>query len=175
MGNSAKRDAKKIAKAERQRHALELRKQGFTYEAIGLALICSTSNAHKLVREGIEAIPAEAAKDVRSLELARLDKMQEGLWDGAKRSNVKQVFAVLAIMERRARYLGLDKQTEGGGGEIERGLATAEAKMAERIARLAEAWREEAEAKTAAPQAAGGPGATSAPRGASRWGGAAAK
>jgi hypothetical protein len=110
VGNSVQRTKRAVAQAERQRGALELRKQGFTYEAIARALEISVSGAHKLVREAIKAIPAEAANDVRSLELARLDRMMEGLWEQAKKGEPRAVAAVVRLMERRAAYLGLDRQ-----------------------------------------------------------------
>ena len=45
---------------------------------------------------------------VRSLELARLDEMLLGLWGKASRGELQSVDRVLKILERRARYLGLD-------------------------------------------------------------------
>lgn len=127
-------------KAERSRHALELRKQGFTYEAIGRTLSMSTANAHKTVRLAIEAIPLEAASQVRQLELERLDKMLAALWEEAIKGHPKAVAGVVRIMERRAAYLGLDKQAPGAS-QTERELAAAEVRISDRLTRLAEVRR----------------------------------
>jgi hypothetical protein len=42
------------------------------------------------------------------MELHRLDQMLLGLWRDAVSGNVKAVGTALRIMDRRARYLGLD-------------------------------------------------------------------
>ena len=46
--------------------------------------------------------------EVLGEELDRLDKMLQGLWSEARRGNYHSIDRVLRIMERRARYLGLD-------------------------------------------------------------------
>jgi orotate phosphoribosyltransferase-like protein len=99
---------------EHRREALELRKQGMTYAQIGVGLQCSTSNAHKLVTTAIAEIPREAALDVRELELARLDVMQDALWLQVLKGDAVAIRAVIRIMQRRAAMLGLDapRQTE---------------------------------------------------------------
>jgi len=45
---------------------------------------------------------------VRALELERCDRLQAAVWPAATQGDVAAVAAVLRIMERRARYLGLD-------------------------------------------------------------------
>lgn len=76
----------------------ESRRQGFTYQQIADNMEISVSTAHRYVRDGIVGIPAENAEAVRTLELDRLDLMQQ------------QCFALFI---RRARYLGLYQEQAG--------------------------------------------------------------
>lgn len=109
MGNSSRRESRKIERAELQRQALELRKAGANYEQIANQLqLSNKSVAWKLVKAGIKAIVEEPAQDVLKLELDRLDVMLLGCWSKAKAGEEKAVDRVLRIMERRASYLGLD-------------------------------------------------------------------
>lgn len=109
MGNSSRRESRKIERAELQRQALELRKAGANYEQIANQLhLANKSVAWKLVKAGIKAIVEEPAQDVLKLELDRLDVMLLGCWSKAKAGEEKAVDRVLRIMERRASYLGLD-------------------------------------------------------------------
>ncbi|MGA7121197.1 MAG: hypothetical protein WBY94_13920 [Polyangiaceae bacterium] len=124
MGNSVKRDIASAKMQEQRRSALELRKRGLTYpqnaKAMGLAL----SNAPKAVQQAIADIPKELAEDVRLLELERLDRMLAGMWPKAVAGDPKAVAAAVKIMDRRAKYLGIDapvrtELTGKDGGPIE--------------------------------------------------------
>lgn len=94
--------------AEQRDHMLDLRKQGMTHREIGKAVNRSVSTVHKAIDEAIAAIPFENAEQVRHIELERVDKMLEGIWDSATTGDPKAVVAVVKLMERRAKYLGLD-------------------------------------------------------------------
>lgn len=109
MGNSAKRDSRQAELAERRRKALELRKSGATYDQIANALhYTDRSNAAKDVKRAILEIIEEPAKDVLSLELARLDALLLGVWQKAKTGDVAALDRAIKIMDRRSAYLGLD-------------------------------------------------------------------
>lgn len=120
MGNTAKKDARRMDTAERQRRACELRRSGATYEQIGRALGKDKNNVRKDVLNAIAAIPREAAEEVLQLELLRLDGLWLGVWPKAKTGDVQAIRAAVAIMDRRAAYLGLDAPTKseltGKGG-----------------------------------------------------------
>ena len=73
--------------------------------ALGLA---GRSSAWKIVQRGLQRAPAESAEDLRTLEAARLDALQSAVWQLAIDGDIKATTAVLRIMERRARLLGLD-------------------------------------------------------------------
>ncbi len=93
----------------RQVRALELRRDGLTYELIAQALgYAQPAGAFRAVRRGLLVTLREPAEELRTLELARLDSLQEALWTDAVDGNLSAVDRVLKIMRRRASLLGLD-------------------------------------------------------------------
>ena len=111
MANSAKRDARRIEHAHKALEALQLRKAGYSYDKIAKALgFSDRSGAYYCVKDAIAAITAEAAEEVRSLELERLDELMLSHWDAAQ-TDPKVGEFVLKVMARRAKYLGLDIET----------------------------------------------------------------
>lgn len=106
-GNAARR----VKSAEDAEKALRLRRGGATYKAIGTALGFTEQRAHAIVRgelARLAAATAEAAEAIRQLELVRLDAMTMGLWPKASAGDVRSVEAMLRLMERRARYVGIE-------------------------------------------------------------------
>lgn len=118
---TAKQENVHLSALERQRVALELRKQGFTYEEIGTHLGVTRQAAHQMVKRAIKVISEEVhetADDVLQIELQRLDRMLIRLWrqafpkDENAEVNHRIVETMLKIMDRRAKYLGLDAATK---------------------------------------------------------------
>lgn len=96
----------------RQNRALELRQQGLTYQQIADAIGCDVSTAHRATMRALEALQqdtAERAADVRALELQRLDAALAAIMDRVHAGEDRAVASMLRIMDRRARYLGLDE------------------------------------------------------------------
>lgn len=111
MAREPKNSARRAVAAERRIDALALRKRGATYDEIGKALGITRQSAHALVKTAMDDLREQAsdgAAEVMVLELERLDRMFAGLYPDAANGNVQAVNAVLRIMERRARMLGLD-------------------------------------------------------------------
>lgn len=107
--SESKTSENRIAAAERQRQALELRKAGLGYQAIADKLGYSgPSGAYQSIRAALRAIVKEPAEEVLALELQRLDDMLAGLWLKARQGDTLKVDRVLKIMQRRAELLGLD-------------------------------------------------------------------
>lgn len=104
----------RIESVERQRRALEMRKAGMTYTAIGKELGCSHQYAQVAVEAALKRVLQEPADAVRKLECERLDAMLLGTWARAATGNLGALDAVLKIMARRARLLGLDVPTISG-------------------------------------------------------------
>ena len=113
MTKSRRASPKRIAAAERKAEALKLRKSGATYEEIAKKLgLSGRTSAFECVQRAIRDITKEPAKDVLELEVARLDAMLAGLWEKATDGDDKAVTSALRIMDRRAKYLGLDQAPE---------------------------------------------------------------
>lgn len=117
-GKSAAERAKIL---ERQRQALEMRRNGFSYRKIGERLHIDHSMAFKDVQNALAALTKERNKEaeyVRELELQRLDMLLEGLSRLAEIGNPIAVDKFLRVCESRRKLLGLDAPTkviiEGG-------------------------------------------------------------
>lgn len=91
--------------------ALKLRLEGYSYDDIAAQLGISTALASRAVNRGLKAAKQQSrseAQSIRDLELMRLDVMLQGVWAMAKSGNKDSVLTALKIMDRRAKYLGLD-------------------------------------------------------------------
>lgn len=98
---------------KRAAQALELRLAGFTWQEIADEVkYRQASTAYNAVSDLLDRVACERVEEYRTLELARLDALQAGLWSDAIRGAVDKVQAVLKIMERRAKLLGLDPSKE---------------------------------------------------------------
>ncbi len=102
--------------------ALELRKQGLTYQAIATAMGISKTRAHELVQEALKDLREnnrEKASQIRDLIAGRLDAMLEKLWP--KRDNPRHADTILRIEKQRAELFGVEAPKrlrlggEGGG------------------------------------------------------------
>jgi hypothetical protein len=62
---------------------------------------------------------AEKAEQIRELELKRLDRFQRSLQPAANKGDAKAVLAILKVMERRAKLLGLDAPTKQANTDSE--------------------------------------------------------
>ncbi len=101
--------------------ALKLRGQRKYYREIGAHLGVTESRAHQMVAEAIALVTEdlkEAASDVLIQELAALDALAKRAWGQMEKGDtvpgkedgfdVAAAMVVLRVMERRAKYLGLD-------------------------------------------------------------------
>jgi hypothetical protein len=113
--SESKASARRVTAAERRREAIRLRRAGSTYDSIGAALGVTRSTARKLVVGEFDRLnleTGEAAQELRTLEAARLDEIQEAIWPRAVQGHLGAIDRVLKVMERRARLLGLDAPTK---------------------------------------------------------------
>lgn len=101
----------------RKQMAVEMRLAGYTLEKIGQELGgLDRSRVHHLIdsviREKREEISSQA-EDLRALDIARIDRMIQGVWPKATTGNdYPAIDRVLRLMERRAKLLGLDAPTK---------------------------------------------------------------
>lgn len=120
MPNKNKANIRAIEAKQRHVKALNLRKQGFTYQMIADELgYANAAGAYVAVTTELQAIVREPAEEVRTLELERLDQMLAVLWARAMQGDDKEraIDRILKVMERRAALLGLDapKRIENSG------------------------------------------------------------
>jgi hypothetical protein len=105
---------------EKERKVLEYRRGGLTFDLIADRLgYASASGAHKAYLSACNRIVYEDVVEVRKSEMDRLDIAQAAIWgDLTDTQNVdantraRLVLALMKIMERRARLLGLDMPTK---------------------------------------------------------------
>lgn len=101
-----------IDRADKQRRALELRKAGATYSQIAQVLgYTERGGAYKAVMQALRDTVQEPADEVRHLETERLDALLRAMWPQAMEGKGWAVDRCLAVMDRRARLLGLDAPT----------------------------------------------------------------
>lgn len=105
---------------EKEKKVLEYRRGGLTFDLIAERLgYASASGAHKAYLSACNRIVYEDVVEVRKSEMDRLDIAQAAIWgDLTDTQNVdantraRLVLALIKIMERRARLLGLDMPTK---------------------------------------------------------------
>jgi len=101
-----------IAARQREARALQLRKAGASFEQIGRALGVSTPRAWRIFQRALDRVVADPLEDLRRLETLRLDALLMVMWPHAMAGKGWAVDRCLAIMQRRARLLGLDAPTK---------------------------------------------------------------
>jgi len=111
MARTKKADKHAVEILERQYQALDLRRRGLSYRAIGLKLGVS----HVQIRTDVERVlrqladeNKDKADEIRQLELERLDAVYESLDSWVSSGNPAAANAYLKAMERRAKLQGLD-------------------------------------------------------------------
>lgn len=108
-GNRSTQDRQKLARAERQRQVIELRKAGLTHQEIADRLSLDRHTVGNLIKRALtEIVRAGGVEEMRDLEGDRLDRLQAAIWTRALQGDVPAINTALRIMERRARLFGLD-------------------------------------------------------------------
>jgi len=106
------------AKAELQykrNKCLELRLAGKTQSQIVQETGWSKQNVSRYIQQAIADITRENAEEYLELELQRLDALQAALWKEAtsgRKWSEQKVDRVLAVIDQRARMLGVYKTAE---------------------------------------------------------------
>lgn len=102
------------ARRERMARALALREDGASFRAIAKTLGVSERQAWLDVNDALKEVTREPAEDVLKLELSRLDKLYVIAYQRAlTKSDPRAIDSALRIMDRRAKYLGLDDVQTG--------------------------------------------------------------
>lgn len=98
-----------LAATINKRRAVELRIGGANLLEIARAVGVSKTSAHRYLKEALaelKALTAEAAEEVRDLDLERMDGIWRELWP--KRADPRVADTLIRLLERRAKLLGLD-------------------------------------------------------------------
>lgn len=144
--SESKTSVRRLAAAERERRALELRKSGASFPAIARTLgYAHPSGAYRSVMAGLRKTLQEPADDLRQLETSRLDEMLMRLWPQVIAGDHSAMDRVLRIMERRAKYMGLDaaqKAEVSSTVELEVSRLSDE-QLFEQAAKLVDRYREQ--------------------------------
>jgi hypothetical protein len=100
-----------VRTAELEAECLRLRRDGLTHREIAARLGVAPATAYRRIRHGLDQINERNLEDagtLRSLEMLRLDELQNAIWQRATDGEVRALDRILAIMTRRAKLLGLD-------------------------------------------------------------------
>jgi hypothetical protein len=128
---AAPKSADERAERRRQVAALMLRKKTQRQMAAALGVSLQTINADvAAVRAEWQASRLDDADATITEELATLAVAQDAIWDQVEQGRAHVIDRLLAIMDRRAKYLGLDapaKTQETGGLTIRVEYADADA------------------------------------------------
>lgn len=130
------------AQIDKENAVLALRTQSLTWRAIAEQTgYASGAGALKAYMRAIKRQQKEPAEAALYMELERLDELQQVYWEPAVQGNMRAGEFVLRIMDRRAKFLGLDAPTkiqaevvnyDGGAGSIDAEV--------DRIARLIDSF-----------------------------------
>lgn len=105
-----------MTRDEKQARAIKataMRLAGARYDDIAQALGYNSRQAvHDAVQRMLRDLPAENPEHIKNMEMARLDRLQQGLWPLALNGNQGAIDRILRIMERRAKLLGIDAPTQ---------------------------------------------------------------
>jgi hypothetical protein len=123
----SKQSAGKLRGLALEKEVVQLRLAGAGYELIARNLGCSVGGAYAALKRAIDRQIKEineTAGHVLELELKRIDVMLLGIWAKAMNGDVGAIDRALKLMDRRARYLGLDapqrmEHTGKEGGPIQ--------------------------------------------------------
>jgi hypothetical protein len=108
--------AQQALTAQRRAKALALRVAGATLDQIATALeYADRASVSKDIARALQRAQDEVEvqrAELLEVELTRLDNLQRALWSEALAGNVKAVMAVLAVIDRRCKLLGLEAPTQ---------------------------------------------------------------
>lgn len=92
------------------RQMMKLRRAGWHYQDIADKFGMSKSGVHTIIQRELDEAISEDAKHIVKLDLERLDVMYLECQAKLEQGDTSVVQHMLRILERRSKYLGLDKQ-----------------------------------------------------------------
>ncbi|OIJ32443.1 helix-turn-helix domain-containing protein [Microbacterium sp. LCT-H2] len=113
-----RRRMKRLDRLTRRAEAFMLHRTGVAMTVIATQMDVHPKTVQRWIREEVQRIPEEEADAIRTLELARLDAILVPQMRLALAGGGFAVDRVLRIMDRRAKYLGLDNAKPGGFEQV---------------------------------------------------------
>lgn len=108
-GAASKTHPKRIAAYLKHVKALELRLAGKSFDYIAKKLGYGYArSAHLAVEAALEKVIQEPASKLLAMERERLDRLLSAIWSTAEGGDLEAIDRCLKIMDRRAKYHGLD-------------------------------------------------------------------
>lgn len=111
MGRPAKTATANVDRAQKTEQLLQLVVAGQPVSRAAEALNLTYSTAFRWYQDALRAVyddNTELRERTLGKELKTLEMLQRALWPAALRGHVRSVEVMLGIMDRRAKYLGLD-------------------------------------------------------------------
>ena len=103
----------------RQARAVELALEGRSYDDIAHAVgLANRGSAWRTVQKALHNRVVAGVDELREMEVDRLDKLQATVWPQVEAGNVKAIDAVMKIIDRRCRILGLYAVPQAAPGPI---------------------------------------------------------
>ena len=94
--------------AWRKARAVELAVEGHTYDTIAREVgFANRGTAYRVVRKALDETKVDNVQQLRETEVARLDALQAAIWPAAMAGHLDAVQQVAAIIDKRAKLLGL--------------------------------------------------------------------
>ena len=98
---------------DKEARVVELRRAGVTWDVIAQRTgYANASGAYRAYQRAADRIIRPNIEELRDIEIERLDRMQAGVWGKAINGEVRAIDAVLRIIEKRSKLLGLDAPKE---------------------------------------------------------------
>jgi AraC-like DNA-binding protein len=128
----AVRAERNLARKQLAAQVVQLRLSGHSYDEIAQYLGLSKRRVQRIIERELSRSFREPTELLLQMELDRLDALQRAYWDAAIAGDGEAADRVLRIMDRRARYLGLDRQDT-----VQEDLGKAVLKLVTRLQELA--------------------------------------
>jgi len=128
----AVRVERNLARKQLAAQVIQLRLSGHSYDEIAQYLGLSKRRVQRIIERELSRSFREPTELLLQMELDRLDALQRAYWDAAIAGDGEAADRVLRIMDRRARYLGLDRQDT-----VQEDLGKAVLKLVTRLQELA--------------------------------------
>lgn len=121
----------------RAAEALELRLSGLGYAEIAERLGYSDkSGAWRAVEGELREIRREKATEAVDIDITRLDKVLNAVWQKALDGDPVAIDRVLKVLDRRAKYFDLDGRADSTSAELRAAQQLAFAEVLERLAEI---------------------------------------